>query len=182
MPRLLLLRHAKSSWADPGQSDSDRPLAPRGRRAAERMAAVIAGRAEFFPDRILCSPARRTRETMAPLLADLGNSKQVVSIADELYEPVSGDYRQAIASFGGIARHLLVIGHNPAIHVTALTLIGSADEASARQLAAKFPTAALAVIDFDARDWGQIRPKSGRLAAFIRPRDIEKGNAPADNP
>jgi phosphohistidine phosphatase len=180
MPRLLLLRHAKSSWADPGLADSDRPLAPRGRHAAERMATVIAGSAELVPDRILCSPSRRTRETLAPLLANLGNSR-LVSIVEELYEPSAGDYRELIATYGGAVRNLLVIGHNPAIHVTALTLIGSADKKTALQLAAKDPTGALAAIDFDTGDWSQIRPKSGHLAEFIRPRDLEKDDAGADD-
>jgi phosphohistidine phosphatase len=159
-------------------ADHDRPLAPRGRRAAKSMAAVIAARADLLPDRILCSPTRRTRETLRPLLAQLAESTQV-SIADELYEPVAGDYRDVIAARGGSARHLLVIGHNPAIHVTALNLIASAGDKTASELAAKFPTAALAVIDFDTRNWGRIRPKSGRLVAFIRPRDLESADAAA---
>lgn len=172
MSRLLLYRHAKSSWAEPGMADRDRPLAPRGRRAAERMASVIAG-ADLLPDRILCSPARRTRETLAALLAVIGDSCQV-SINDDLYEPSESDYRGVIASNGRDARTLLVIGHNPAIHATALTLIGTSDDTAARQVAAKFPTAALAVIDFDAHAWDQVMQKSGRLTAFIRPRDIDE--------
>lgn len=174
MSRLLLLRHAKSSWADPGMPDRDRALAPRGRRAAERMAAVIATRPDLSPDRILCSPTRRTRETLAPLLADIGDPSRAL-IVDELYEP-AGDYRDAIATHGGSARHLLVIGHNPAIQATALSLIGSADDKTVHKIAAKFPTATLVAIDFETRTWGEIRPKSGRLAAFIRPRDLEDGD------
>jgi phosphohistidine phosphatase len=77
-----------------------------------------------------------------------------------------------LAEHGGGARRLLLIGHNPAIQATALGLIGSAESRAAAKLAAKFPTAALAVIDFDARSWSGIRPGSGRLAVFIRPRDL----------
>lgn len=156
-------------------ADHDRPLAPRGRRAAERMAEVIAGRSDLLPDRILCSPARRTRETLAPLSARIGDASRSL-ILDELYEPAAGDYRHVIAAHGGSAHQLLVIGHNPTIQATALGLIdlvGSADDQTVRQIAAKFPTAALAVIDFDTRIWGEIQPKSGRLEAFIRPRDLE---------
>jgi len=173
MSRLLLLRHAKSSWADPGMADHDRPLAPRGRRAAERMAGVIADRGDLLPDRILCSPSRRTRETLTPLSARIGDASRAL-ILDELYEPAAGDYRRVIATHGGSAHHLLVIGHNPAIQATALSLVGSADDKTALQIAAKFPTGALAVIDFDARKWGEIQPKSGRLEAFFRPRDLEE--------
>ena len=170
MLRLLLLRHAKSSWAEAGLADIDRPLAPRGQRAAKRMAIELAGDA-YLPDRILCSPARRTRETLAPLLPYLGDNNRV-SIADELYEPAQGDYHHAIATLGGDSRRLLIVGHNPSIHITALRLVGSADDETARRLAAKFPTAALAVIDFDIRSWRRIQPTSGHLAAFLRPRDL----------
>lgn len=179
MPRLLLLRHAKSSWPDPGQADGDRPLARRGRRAAERMAALIAGRTDLVPDRILCSPARRTRETLAPLLTRLGNAKQVL-IADELYEPEGGEYLDTIATSGGTIERLLVIGHNPAIQMTALSLINSGSKNAALQLAAKFPTAALAIIDLDVAGWSEIRPKTGCLVDFIRPRDLETGDTATD--
>lgn len=171
MLRLLLLRHAKSSWAESGIADRDRPLAPRGKRAAERMAIELS-RQDYLPDRVLCSPARRTRETLKPLLPHLSD-KNRVSIADELYEAAQDDYRDSIATFGGDARRLLVIGHNPTIHVTALHLVGAADQHAARRLATKFPTAALAVIDFEDGNWQQIRPNSGRLSGFIRPRDLE---------
>ncbi len=66
MSRLLLLRHAKSDWGEAGLQDFDRPLAPRGQRAAADMAKAISA-AGMLPDRILCSPARRTRETLAAL-------------------------------------------------------------------------------------------------------------------
>lgn len=170
MLRLLLLRHAKSSWAEPGVADPERPLAPRGRRAAKRMAVELA-RDEYLPERILCSPTRRTRETLALVLPGLADMSQV-AIIDELYEPAQNDYCDVIAALGGDARRLLVIGHNPSIHATALHLVGAADEATADQLAAKFPTGALAVVDFDYRRWRQLRAHSGRLVAFLRPRDL----------
>lgn len=136
------------------------------------MASVIA-EADFVPDRILCSPATRTRQTLAPLLPILPDPHRV-SIVDELYGGESGDYQEIIAEHGGSAQRLLVIGHNPDIHVTALRLIKAAeDDKRAMQLAAKFPTGGLAVIDFDVPDWSQIRPKIGRLSAFVRPRDLE---------
>ena len=178
MPRLLLLRHAKSSWAEPGTADRDRPLAPRGREAAKRMASHMAG-ADFVPTRILCSPARRTRETLAAILPHFPDKTQV-AIADELYEPGHDDYRAVIAAHGGNAACLLVIGHNPAIHATALRLFGPADKKTAAQLASKFPTAALAVIEFDSADWNRIRPKGGRLVSFLRPRDLEDGELATD--
>jgi phosphohistidine phosphatase len=174
MPRLLLLRHAKSSWAEPGMPDRERPLAPRGRRAAERMAARIAD-PDLLPDRILCSPARRTRETLAALLPLLGEID--VALANDLYEP-EGDYRSVIAAHRNGADRLLVIGHNPSIQTTALALVG---KRASPDLTAKFPTAALAVIDFDAKGWTSLKAGSGHLAAFIRPRDLDGGDGAPDD-
>ena len=178
MTRLLLLRHAKSSWAEPGTADRDRPLNPRGRRAAQYMAQWIS-QAEFPPERILCSPSRRTRETLAALLPHLEQPGDV-AILDELYDPLSDDYCETIAAHGGNANCLLLIGHNPTIHTTALRLIGNAEGGDAAQLAAKFPTAALAVIDFDG-SWQQIAARSGSLVAFVRPRELEESDTASDD-
>ncbi len=155
-------------------ADRDRPLAPRGRQAAERMALKIA-EPDLLPERILCSPARRTRETLAVLLPHLAGEIEV-TIADDLYEP-QADYRSAIAAHRGTAERLLVIGHNPAIQATALSLVGKSASA---ELSAKYPTAALAVIDFEAAGWTGLKAGSGRLVAFIRPRDLDGSEAGSD--
>src|SRR5690606_15380292 len=99
MPRLLLLRHAKSSWGEPSLPDPERTRPPRGREAAARIAAEIA-RPDRLPDRVLCSPARRCRETLAALLPSLSDDGRV-AILDELYQTVTGDYQAAIAAHGG---------------------------------------------------------------------------------
>jgi phosphohistidine phosphatase len=156
-------------------TDRDRPLAPRGRRAAERMAAEME-HAGLLPDRILCSPSRRTRETLAPFLQVLAE-KVPVTILEELYDSGPDQYRATIAANAGNALSLLVIGHNPAIQALAATSIGAARKTDAAQLAAKFPTGALAVIEFDAATWPDLSPKSGRLEMFLRPRDLDDDSA-----
>ncbi len=166
MPELLLLRHGKSSWDDAAGGDRDRPLAPRGRRDAEAMAALIARK--YPPDRVLCSPAKRTRETLGCLGSAVGDDVPVEFI-DALYDN-PGDYTDAIGALGGEAERLLVVGHNPAIQATSLALIGSGDAAARTRLHVKFPTGALAVIRFD-RLWAKIEPLSGQLVAFHRPRE-----------
>ena len=128
------------------------------------MAAVIV--ADGKPDRILCSPARRAQETLAALLPHLAG-RSTVAIKQALYDR-AGDYRDVIGEHGGNARRLLVIGHNPAVQATALALTGSGDETLRRDLAAVFPTGALAVIEVDL-GWADIRARSGQLAAFRRP-------------
>lgn len=179
MPKLLLLRHAKSSWADPGMNDSDRPLSSEGQRVAKRMAEEIA-HADLLPDSILCSPARRTRETLAALSGYLAGDCSI-NFCEELYQSAQSDYRAAITSYGSNPERLLVIGHNPTIHATALSLIGSAETKSAAKIAGNFPTAALAVFGIGARNWRHLPPKCGHLEAFIRPRDLSPSDRAADD-
>lgn len=173
MLRLLLLRHAKSSWSDPGTADIDRPLSPRGRKAAAAMAKAVAA-GGLTPDRVLCSPARRTRETLAALLPELGDEGRI-AIVDALYQPPGGDYLEIIREHGAGAGTLMVIGHNPAIQATAVRLIGGGEPGLAQEISAKYPTAGLAVIRFDVADWAAVAPRGGHIAAFITPRDLEDG-------
>lgn len=126
MRELMLLRHGKSSWDESGVADRDRPLSARGRRDAKMMAAAIA--ADHPPDRILCSPTRRTRETLGALIPHLAD-ESIIAISDDLYAAGDADYCDVIVAHGGEARRLLVIGHNPATQATALTVVGSGDEA-----------------------------------------------------
>jgi phosphohistidine phosphatase len=169
MRQLLLLRHAKSSWAEDELHDRDRPLSERGMRDAALMARTIAGR-DLVPDRILCSPARRVSETLDRLRPHLPASTGVVVI-EALYG-LPGDYRAIIAGNGESARRLLVIGHNPLIQATALALVRNGDAPLRQHLAAKYPTGALAVLDFGEGDWTQVTAAGGRLTAFLRPRDL----------
>jgi phosphohistidine phosphatase len=179
MPRLLLLRHAKSAWDDHHLADIDRPLTPRGHRAAQLIAeAIEAG--GFRPDRILCSPALRTRETLATLVSHLGDAGVEIEITPALYEPHAGDYCAVIADHGDVAKTLLVIGHNPAIQATAVLLCGSGDAAIAAEIAGRFPTAALAVLDFTEPAWSRLKPHSGSVIAFVTPKELAKGTSAHD--
>lgn len=167
MLHLLLLRHAKAMPAGNGIADRDRALAARGRRDAGLMGEAIATEP---PDAVLCSPAKRTRETLAAVVAHLPNDPKA-TFPEDLYEAAS-DYRETIAALGRDATRLLVVGHNPTIHRTALALTGSGDAALHAMLSGKFPTAALAVIAFEMSEWGAISPGSGELLAFRRPKDL----------
>jgi phosphohistidine phosphatase len=164
MPDLILMRHAKSAWDNDATPDFDRPLAPRGRRDAKAMSALVAR--DFRPDRILCSPSRRTRETLALLTPALGEAIDVVYL-DALYDH-PGDYTDVIAAHGGQARRLMVLGHNPAIQATALALVAAGDDKLRSRLHAKYPTSAVAVIGLPG-PWPAIAPLSGRLVAFVEP-------------
>jgi phosphohistidine phosphatase len=169
--RLLLLRHAKSAWDDTRLADFDRPLAARGRRAATMIGEHLAAH-RLTPDRILCSSARRTRETLIGLMPMIPSDLDI-RITRDLYEVGSEAYRACIGALGGNARNLMLIGHNPTMQDTALELIGSGNPALRDEIAAKFPTAGLAVIDFDIQKWSELKPRTGRVVAFFRPRELE---------
>jgi phosphohistidine phosphatase len=171
--QLLLLRHAKSSWRDRSLADRDRPLNERGERDAAAIGRAMAER-QILPDRILCSPTMRTRQTMALVLDQLP-ARPEAAIADALYEASGPDYRALIATEGKRARRLLVIGHNPTMQATALALLKQKRDGQEAAIAAKFPTAALAIIELDISTWSQIEEKPGELALFLRPRDIVQG-------
>lgn len=168
MKVVMLLRHAKTMQAAPGMSDRDRPLLPRGQRDARLMGTAIVG--QGTPDLILVSPARRTRETLSAILATVPASTPV-RVVDALYG-AAGTYLDLIAANAGNAARVLVIGHNPTIHATALALAQSGTRALREELAVKFPTCALAVSRLDIADWAELPTAGGELIALVRPRDL----------
>lgn len=169
MPRLFLLRHAKSPPALSGQKDFDRPLAERGKAAASVVGRYMTNEG-YVPDLVLCSPSARTRETLEELRPFLPDHVAVDYVRD-LYEASLGAMLKAISSHADGSERLLVVGHNPSIHRLAATLPGEGDPATLAQLQAKFPTTSLAVIDFSV-SWHEVRQGSGRLVAFVIPADL----------
>ncbi|WP_269581107.1 SixA phosphatase family protein [Roseibium sp. Sym1] len=172
--RLLLLRHAKSDWGDAGLADVDRPLNSRGKTAAVKMARYLNDQG-LLPSQILCSTSLRTRETLARVLVCLPQEAQIHLLSD-LYSQSEDDYLGLIRKHGGRAQNLMVIAHNPATEDTALTLAGTGDPAAMADLGEKYPTAALAVIDFDIADWAELQPGTGHLERFVKPRDLRDAN------
>ena len=170
MPRLFLLRHAKSSWAVPGQRDFDRPLNGRGRAAAPLIGRFLM-EGGHAPERVLCSPAARTRETLDAVLPFLP-ATVTVDFVRELYEASVEGVFKAITDHAGEAGQLLVVGHNPSIHMLALSLARAGDPEQRARLRAKYPTAALTVIDLPGDTWSAIRPGGGAVVAFVTPSDL----------
>ncbi|GJD57282.1 SixA phosphatase family protein [Methylobacterium dankookense] len=169
MRRLLLLRHAKSEHPV-GMADHDRPLNPRGQEAAPRMGAYIA-EAGLRPDYVLVSSARRTLETWEGARAPLeGNPGESV---DALYEAPAPRILEVVQGAPDNAGTLLVVGHNPGLQDFALAVVGHGKKADRKRLATQFPTAALAVIDFEAESWSAIDWGAGTLERFVKPKDID---------
>ncbi|MGE0210236.1 MAG: histidine phosphatase family protein [Parvibaculaceae bacterium] len=170
MLRLMLLRHAKSSWMDTRLADRDRPLNGRGRKSARLVAGYIMD-GKLTPDAILVSPAKRAQETLEILVPPLTPAR--VETVDNLYDFGDGEVLlDVIGTRGKSARSLMLIGHNPAIENLAATLIGGGDKALRADLERKYPTAALAVIDFKGRSWSRLKAGSGTLTAFVKPRAL----------
>lgn len=171
MKTVYLLRHAKSSWDQPSLTDFERPLARRGRKAAPSMGAFMA-RKGLVPDRVLCSAARRARETwelVAPALPDT----TPVEVTDALYHAAPGDLLDSLHELPPGARSVLVLGHNPTLEDLALALVATGEARALQRLESKYPTGALAVIDFNASRWSEVVEGKGHLRAFIRPKDVE---------
>ncbi|NGO52495.1 SixA phosphatase family protein [Allomesorhizobium camelthorni] len=168
--KLLLLRHGKSSWDDPSLADFDRPLAPRGRKAAERMGRELAAR-NWLPQLALVSPTARTCETWEVVAAALPGSVSA-DFSDTLYDATAEDVLSEIQRTPKAVKTLLILGHNPGLEDLARRLAGANSEAKALQrLREKFPTAALARFDFDGK-WAELGFGRARLTHFLRPRDL----------
>jgi phosphohistidine phosphatase len=168
--RLFLLRHAKSSWANTGQPDRDRPLNARGRTAAPLIGSYLRAH-DYRPDLVLCSPAVRARQTLELVLTEAGWMPQVAYDPD-LYpgdpDRVFGRIRDVEESI----ESLLAVGHNPGWQELALALSGSGGPADLRRLREKFPTAGLAILSFPDRTWKTVARGRGALTAFVTPKDL----------
>lgn len=164
--RLHLLRHAKSSWKDESLADHDRPLAGRGRRAAATMAEHFAAQ-RIEPDLVLCSTAVRTRETYGRLeLEDVP-----VRYEPAVYAASAGELLALLRAVPDQVGSVLVIGHNPGLEDLALLLARPSAERDA--LAVKFPTGALATLEFEnGARWSTLSSAGAALTAFVRPRDL----------
>lgn len=171
MLRLILLRHAKSSWTDPGRDDHDRPLNARGQKAAPLIGRFMRDE-KLDPDLVLCSPARRARETWKLASAELKSAPRLL-MEDALYDFGNGGrVLDTVRGKADSAKSVLVVGHNPSIERLAQRLVGKGDAKLRKRLGEKYPTGALAVISFDIAKWDDIEDGKGTLTVFTRPRDL----------
>ncbi len=163
MRYLHVLRHAKSSWDDPGLEDHERPLAPRGRKACKRLAKHLR-REGIQPELVLCSSSRRTRETLELIRPALGDA--VIAIEGGLYAAGCDRLLARLRELPETAGSVLLIGHNPGLQDLARTL---APEVT--RLAEKFPTCALATFALDA-PWSRLGDAPATLVAYVVPREL----------
>jgi phosphohistidine phosphatase len=165
MRRLYLLRHAKSSWADPSLDDQARPLTTRGRRQARRMGAYLE-RCAAPPDLALCSSARRTRQTLKRLRGALA-PRAGVRIEDRLYGADAATLLRRLQRVPRRRRAVLLVGHNPGISELALMLVGTESERA--RLAQGLSPGALAILRPRRKRWRKLAPASAELLDVVTP-------------
>lgn len=180
MPQLYLLRHAKSSWATPLTGDHERTLAPRGEETAPLIAAEMSARS-FVPDLVLCSTAVRARQTLSLVLKTMEISPPT-HIEASIYDAAPQDLIDLITAQAPNCQKLLLVGHNPSIHYAAAQLSPNGDNEALARLEQKYPTAGLAVIEFDKADWDNGGLGNGHLKSFITPRGLAANTAATTGP
>ena len=170
MLTLSLLRHAKSSWSNPALPDRERPLATRGVTDAPLMGKAMAERG-IDPELVLCSSARRTRDTLDLVLPELRVEPKIVYV-DALYHASPEEMLEMLHGIQPGANRVMMVGHNPEIQAFALDLVGSGPKHFRDRLRTKYPTAGLAVINFVSGLWKSVSVNSGTLNLFLSPRDL----------
>ncbi|WP_420557220.1 SixA phosphatase family protein [Roseovarius sp.] len=162
MRRLVLMRHAKSSWGDPGLDDHDRPLNKRGKLSAKALGDWLRAQT-IVVDEALVSSSVRTVETLQRLKVDC--DRQVL---DQLYHAGSGDMLKALKT-RATGQTVLMLGHNPGIAWFARDLMLAQPDHPRFE---DYPTGATLVARFDIDDWNTLQPGTGRFEAFVTPRDL----------
>jgi phosphohistidine phosphatase len=163
MKTLLLLRHAKSSWAREDLPDHDRPLNKRGKRDAPRMGQMLREN-QLVPELILSSTAKRARKTAAKVARQC-RYEGVIELAGELYLAPAGEYLQVLRQIPDHVSLAMVVGHNPGAEELLALLTGCT---------MTLPTAALARVELDLASWRQLAAETpANLVSLWRPRELE---------
>ena len=174
MKRLYILRHAKAAPGEPGQDDHARALTLRGVADAEQVARYLQKNGAEF-DRVLVSTSARTVQT-ADLVMRALEAPPRADYRDALYLAEAGKILAMIQGLPARTGTVMVIGHNPGLEELATFLAREPVRRKERErrdvLEEKFPTCALAVLDFDIERWRDIQPGEGELVDFVRPRDL----------
>lgn len=162
MKRLVLIRHAKSSWKHSELADFDRPLNQRGRQDAPMMGERLLKRA-LHPDVIVCSPALRARQTAEAIAGRLALPVQQLLFRPEIYEAEPDSLLDLIRDFDQGWQTVFLVGHNPGLTELGNLLTGDQID--------NLPTCALLVIDFEVSNWRLLAPGAGTLFLYDYPKN-----------
>lgn len=164
MSRLLILRHAMAAPAIQGQSDFDRSLEPNGLIASAAIGTVLKNNS-IFPDAVLCSPSRRTKQTLDGVLSKTKNVPPIAFVP-ELYTEEWPAYLQIIQGAGDYET-LLLLGHNPSCEEIVHQLVATGEKAALRDLLNGFEPGTLALLNFNTR-LADVRPRTGHIEQIWR--------------
>jgi phosphohistidine phosphatase len=180
MKTLTLLRHAKSDWSDTSLRDFDRPLNDRGFRAAALMG-QWAKREDLRFDCVIASPAARVKDTLGRFAQSFGACPEPVWDR-RVYLASAETLVDVITERGDGQDNILVVGHNPGLETFILDHVPDDGDTRLRDdVAEKFPTAAIAVLEFDIDSWDELARTTtgpGRIRSFMRPRDLDPALGP----
>lgn len=171
MKRLSILRHAKSSWGDPGLDDFNRPLNERGWKAARRMGRELKQRGIAF-DLVISSTAARTRETIDGI-QDQYDFHVPIAFEQRLYLASEMELLEIVHGLDERAKAPLIVGHNPGLQQLIAGLADHDERGLRRRIAGKLPTGALAVIELPANRWAEVALGSGEIVELILPKVLD---------
>src|SRR5690242_15630917 len=171
MKRLALLRHAKSSWDEPGLDDFNRPLNERGWKAARRMGRELKHRDMRF-DLVLASTAARVRETIDGLQQKYEFTAPI-RFEQAIYLATTETLLSLIRELPDAVEAPLLVGHNPRLERLLVELTRDDSKGLRQRIAGKYPTGALAIVELPAGRWGEVSPGSGRIVELILPKELD---------
>lgn len=167
MPRLYIMRHAKSDWSV-AAGDIDRPLKQGGVEAAEKMGLWLAQQ-DIIPELIVSSPAVRAEHTARIICKHLGKDAEAIIRDDRIYEANLDDLLNVVSEYGKSAKHILLTGHNPGMNQLVSYL--SREEPVRNRNGKLMTTAAIAILDYDDAAIS-IGSHTARLVQIARPKEI----------
>lgn len=176
MKTLTLLRHAKSGWDDPVQRDVDRPLNPKGRRAAATVGRHFKREGLAF-DHVVASPALRVQQTLDEVASGYGRA--ITPHWDRrIYLASAATLIDIVRDLPDTAAHALLVGHNPGLEDLVLLLVPNAGSGPRDAVEEKYPTASVAELTFRVDHWTEVAEGGAALARFVRPRDLDPSLGP----
>lgn len=180
MKTLTLLRHAKSGWDDPVQRDFDRPLNPKGRRAAATVGRYLR-REHVSLDQIIASPALRVQQTLEEVAGGFGRT--IAPVWDRrIYLASAATLLDVVRGLADELPSALLVGHNPGLEDLVLMLVPDTAPGLRDVVEEKYPTASIAELALSVDRWVEVAAGSATLNRFIRPRDLDPSLGPGLSP
>lgn len=164
MKTLYIVRHAKSSWEDPGLSDHDRPLLPVGERKTKRIVKFLQQR-DISPDLMLSSSAARAYETAKIIAEGIGYPSDKIVRSSGMYHASSDEIYSELFSLPDEVNSVMVFGHNPTLTYFSNYFVSPTIE--------NLPTSGIVSISFDCNSWEEISNSSFHVNFVVTPKMLK---------